>query len=64
MLNEFSAIKLIAHGERDIQVTDFNGQMAICADDEGCILISKKQAMEFFGLQERDALEPSKDLKA
>ena len=50
MLENFKADKMIAWGEVEVDVTRFNGMMAICGDDEGCVLITKEQAMKFFGL--------------
>lgn len=49
---DFQATKLIAFGDIAVNVTSFNGVMAVCADDEGCVLITKEQAMEFFNLVE------------
>ena len=50
MLKDFKATKLIAFGDIEVNVTGFNGVMAVCGDDEGCVLITKEQAMKFFGL--------------
>lgn len=50
---DFEAIKLIGTGSRPVDVVDFNGSMGICGDDEGCVLITKEQAMKFFGLKEQ-----------
>lgn len=50
MLEDFKADKLVAWDEVEVDVTRFNGMMAICVDDDGPVLITKEQAMKFFGL--------------
>ena len=52
ILGDFKATKLIAFGDMDVNVISFNGVMAVCGDDEGCVLITKEQAMKFFNLVE------------
>ena len=50
----FTAIALCVNldDNKPIDVIDFNGSMAICADDAP-IIITKAQAMEFFDLIEK-----------
>jgi hypothetical protein len=50
--NDFVATKLVALGSVDVKVTAFNGKMAICGDDEGCVLITREQAIRFFNIEE------------
>lgn len=50
MLEDFEADKMVAEGGIKVHVTRFNGVMAVCGDDEGCVLITKEQAMKFFDL--------------
>ena len=52
MLEDFEADKMVSFGSIKVEVTRFNGMMAICGDDEGACLITKEQAMKFFGLVE------------
>jgi len=48
--NDFTATKLVAEGTMEVEVTSFNGKMAICSDEEGCVLITREQAIKFFNL--------------
>lgn len=48
-MSKFKAVMLVADGEKEIEVGDFNGQMAIYVP-EGPILITKEQAIKFFNL--------------
>lgn len=52
MLETFMSRKMVAYGERDVEVVRFNGMMAICGDDEGAVIITKEQVMKFFDLKE------------
>jgi hypothetical protein len=50
MTKDFKAAMLKPAQDAEISIIDFNGKMAICAD-EGPILVTKEQAMKFFDLQ-------------
>lgn len=50
---DFKATVMLHDGETTVDVVDYNGTMAICAREDGPILITKEQAMKFFNLQER-----------
>jgi hypothetical protein len=50
MTKDFKAVMLKPAQDAEISIIDFNGKMAICAD-EGPILVTKEQAMKFFDLQ-------------
>ena len=54
MLEDFTADKMVSHGVIEVDVTRFNGMMAICIcdNDDGAVLITKEQAMKFFDLKE------------
>ena len=54
MLEEFEAQTLYALGNTLTPVSNFNGQMAICAE-EAPIIITKEQVMKFFGLVEPES---------
>ena len=51
----FKATTMIGSFEDiSVDVVDFGGTMAVCGTEEGPTLITKEQAMEFFGLVEAD----------
>jgi peptide deformylase len=49
---KFIADKITGKGFSTVEVISFNGTMAIIDDDQGPVMITKAQAMEFFGLVE------------
>lgn len=51
-LQSFTATQMGSLGDGSVDVCAFNGSMAVCAE-EGPVIITKEQAMEFFGLQEK-----------
>lgn len=53
MYQAFQATQLLVHHDNPVPVTDFNGMMAVCVPD-GPVIITKEQAMAFFGLVEKE----------
>ena len=52
-MEDFKATKLVAEGSIEVDVLSFNGKMAICGDDDGCVLITREQAIRFFNIEEK-----------
>lgn len=53
MLEDFKAFKFERTGCAEAEVTQFNGDMAICCDDAGPVIITEEQAARFFGERSR-----------
>lgn len=50
-MKDFKAIQMLSTHDATVDVTHFNGSMAICSE-EGPVLITREQAIEFFNLND------------
>lgn len=53
IMQDFKADQFLAQETKTVEVISFNKGMAVCLED-GIIMITKQQAMDFFGLKEID----------